>query len=142
MIVERSLSPNCSEAVFRFYTVKPQEARRVLQAFANEVAHASHAAPEVICPIGRMEDVEKVSFTACAGLGSGVTECHWEPDSKAFVLCIGNNAIAAGGEGCRTVQELGINVEEAETNLSLARRWARDCTCGIRFFPDPLGFTG
>lgn len=83
-----------------------------------------------------MEDVEKVSFCACAGLGSGLTECHWEPDRKAFVLCIGNNDISPDGEGCRTVQELGINVEEAETSPSLTRRWARDCTCGIRFFQE------
>lgn len=37
MKIENSLNPNCSEAVFRFYTLEPKEIRDILQAIANEI---------------------------------------------------------------------------------------------------------
>ena len=86
-----------------------------------------------------IKDVESARFSACAGLGEPVTECHYEPEKKAFVLCIGNNDISAEGEGGQTVRTLGVKVEEAETIPSLAKRWARDCTCGNLYFDDYTG---
>ena len=38
----------------------------------------------------RMEEIKRISFSACAGIGDPVTKCIWEPKRKAFVLCIGN----------------------------------------------------
>ncbi len=139
MKIERGLNPNCSEAVFRFYTEDAETASKILQAFANEVARAYGNPPEAIPPLTAIQQVEGVTFGACAGLGEPITRCRWEYKKKAFVLCIGNNDLSADGEGCRTVRELGIQVEEAETSPSLARRWARDCTCGIEWFADYPG---
>ena len=139
MFVQISLNPNCSEAVFRFYTVDPEQVRRILQAFANEVAQANGTRPEVIPQMERIEHVESIHVSACAGLGEPVTACHFERAKNAWVLCIGNNDISPHGEGCTTVRDLGIPVEEAETSPSVANRWARDCTCGIEWFADYPG---
>jgi len=38
MIIERNLQPNCSEAVFRFYTLDPKQIHFILQAVADEVS--------------------------------------------------------------------------------------------------------
>lgn len=38
MKIEKGPQSNCSEAVFRFYTLKPSEMQKILQAVANEVA--------------------------------------------------------------------------------------------------------
>lgn len=141
MKVESGLNPNCSEAVFRFYTEDTEVARKILQAFADEVASVNEHPVEIIPSISKMEDVQNISFGACAGLGEPVTKCHWEPDRGAFVLCIGNNDIAPDGEGCETVRKLGIKVEEAETCNSLAK-YARDCTCGIVFFEEVVSKGG
>ena len=35
MRIEQGFDPNCSEAVFRFYTEDPKVAHRILQAFAD-----------------------------------------------------------------------------------------------------------
>lgn len=37
MIIENSLNPNCSEAVFRFHTVEPKKIQKILQAIADEI---------------------------------------------------------------------------------------------------------
>ena len=139
MKIEVGLSPNCSEAVFRFYTLDPGQAREILQAFAKEVAGGNGHVAEDIPPIERIEEVEKVRFAACAGLGEPITQCHVEKDLGAFVLCIGNNDLSPEGEACATVKRLGIKVEEAETSPSLVRQYARDCTCGIVWFDGYAG---
>ena len=131
------LDPNCSEAVFRFYTDDPQMAHKILQAFADEVAETNEHPAEIVPTFGRMIDIEKVSFSACAGLGEPVTKCIWEPKHRAFVLCIGNNDIAPDGKGCDMVRGLRIRVEEAETCKDLLK-YARDCTCGNVFFDEPV----
>ena len=135
MQAEQGLNPNCSEAVFRFYTDAPEIAHNILQAFADEVAEANAHPSEIVPEFKTMEGIEKVSFSACAGLGEPVTKCIWEPKKKAFVLCIGNNDIAPDGKGCEKVRQLGIRVQEAETCKDL-QRYARDCTCGNVFFYD------
>ena len=137
MKVEQGFNPNCSEAVFRFYSEDPQIAHKILQAFADEVAETNEHPAEIVSTFERMLDIEKVSFSACAGLGEPVTKCIWEPKLKAFVLCIGNNDIAPDGKGCQTVRDLRIRVEEAETCKDL-QRYARDCTCGNVFFDEPV----
>ena len=38
MIIEKSLSPNCSEAVLRFKTLDPKEIHDILQAIADEIS--------------------------------------------------------------------------------------------------------
>lgn len=137
MRIESGLTANCSEAVFRCYTDAPDVAHRILQAFADEVAAANGRTPERIRPFHSMAEVQSVAFGACAGLGDAITKCIWEPDRKAFVLCIGNNDILPDGKGCNTVRELSIRVEEAENCKDLLR-YARDCTCGNVFFPELL----
>ena len=37
MIIENSLNPNCSEAVFRFHTLDPKKMQAILQAIADEL---------------------------------------------------------------------------------------------------------
>jgi len=139
MKIEIGVNPNCSEAVFRFHTEDTEVARKILQAFANEVAAAYRNPPETIPCLTKIQQVEGIFFGACAGLGEPVTRCRYEPQKKAFVLCIGNNDLSPDGEGCRTVRELGIKVEEAETSPSLAKKWARDCTCGIEWLTEYPG---
>ncbi len=139
MKIEIGVNPNCSEAVFRFHTEDTEIARKILQAFADEVAQANHSVAEMIPPLAQIGEVEGIAFSACAGLGEPITKCHWDRQRKAFVLCIGNNDLSPDGKGCRTVRELGVKVEEAETSPTLARRWARDCTCGIEWFSDYPG---
>ena len=144
MKVEVGLNPNCSEAVFRFYTEDPQVAHKILQAFAEEVAEANQHPVEIVPEFKEVAEIEKVSFGACAGLGEPVTKCIWEPKLKAFVLCIGNNDISPDGKGCQTVRQLHIKVEEAEATPNL-QKYARDCTCGNVFFEEyanPLGAIG
>jgi len=133
--IESGLHPNCSEAVFRFYTEDPKVAHRILQAFADEVAETNEHSAEIVPEFQDMEKIKQVSFGACAGLGEPATKCIWEPKRKAFVLCIGNNDISPGGKGCNTVREFAIRVEEAETCKDLLK-YARDCTCGNVFFPE------
>ena len=135
MRIETGVNPNCSEAVFRFYTEDPKLAHQILQAFADEVAEANEHPARVIPEFQEMEKIKQVSFSACAGLGEPVTKCIWEPRLKAFVLCIGNNDISPDGKGCQTVRDLGIKVEEAEVCADL-QKYARDCTCGDVFFQD------
>ena len=137
MKMETGLNPNCSEAVFRFYTDQVDTARNILQAFADEVAKMNERPVEIVPEFGTMEEIEKISFSACAGLGEPVTKCIWEPKKRAFVLCIGNNDISPDGKGCHTVRDLGICVQEAETCKDL-QRYARDCTCGSVFFSAPV----
>lgn len=38
MKIEKSLNPNCSEAVFRFYTLEPKKIQTILQAIADEIS--------------------------------------------------------------------------------------------------------
>ena len=135
MRCEQGVNPNCSEAVFRFYTEDPKVAHQILDAFAQEVAEVNKHPAEVIPEFQQMEDVKRISFSACAGMGEPVTKCIWEPKKKAFVLCIGNNDIAPDGKGCEKVRELGVKVEEAEVCKDLLK-YARDCTCGNIFFDD------
>jgi hypothetical protein len=135
MRVEKGLNPNCSEAVFRFYTEDPQVAHKILQAFADEVAEVNEHPAQIIPEFQEMEKIKQISFSACAGLGEPITKCMWEPGKKAFVLCIGNNDITPDGKGCQTVRDLGVRVEEAETCKDL-QKYARDCTCGNVFFED------
>ena len=99
MKIESGLHPNCSEAVFRFYTEDPKVAHRILQAFADEVAEANEHPAEIIPEFQEMEKVKQVTFGACAGMGEPVTKCIWEPKRKAFILCIGNNDISPGWKG-------------------------------------------
>jgi len=133
--IESGLHPNCSEAVFRFYTEDPKVAHRILQAFADEVAETNEHSAEIVPEFQDMEKIKQVSFGACAGLGQPVTKCIWEPKLKAFVLCIGNNDISPDGKGCQTVRDLKIRAQEAETCKDL-QKYARDCTCGNVFFED------
>ena len=135
MKVEVGFNPNCSEAVFRFYTEDPKIAHQILEAFAQEVGEVNEHPIEIIPEFKRMEDIKRISFSACAGIGDPVTKCIWEPKKKAFVLCIGNNDIAPDGKGCEKVRELGVKVEEAETCKDLLK-YARDCTCGNVFFDE------
>lgn len=137
MRLEKGLNPNCSEAVFRFYTEDPKIAHQILEAFAQEVGEVNEHPIEIIPEFKTMEEIKKISFSACAGIGDPVTKCIWEPKKRAFVLCIGNNDIAPDGKGCEKVRELGIKVEEAETCKDLLK-YARDCTCGNVFFDEDV----
>jgi hypothetical protein len=118
------LNPNCSEAVFRFFTVDPEQIRAILQAYADE-ASSSFSVP----PLKHPGEVEQIGFPAC----NHDAECFFEPDLKAFVLRIGNNDLESR-HATEFVKSLGIVVEEAETSPDLDKKYARDCTCGIRFF--------
>ena len=119
MKVSLALNPSCSEAVFRFFTVDPEQIRAIVQAFANET-NRDFAVP----PLKHPEDVGNVRFSACNYDG----ECFFEPDLGAFVLRVGNNELQ--GQAAEFVKSLEIVVEEAETSPELDKKYARDCTCG------------
>jgi hypothetical protein len=126
MKVSYGIFPNCSEAVFRFYTLDVKKAKKILKAFVK-----------VCCPdfklpkIEKIEDIDGVSFPASNLDG----EVFLEPKRGAFVVRVGNNDISDNGDIIiDTVKKLDILVEEAETSPNLERKYARDCTCGITFF--------
>jgi hypothetical protein len=57
MRTEIGFNPNCSEAVFRFYTDDPKVAQEILQAFADEVrSHGGYGLPVPIQPPQRMAE--------------------------------------------------------------------------------------
>jgi hypothetical protein len=123
MKVSMVLNPNCSEAVFRFWTADPEQIRQIVQAFADETS------PGFTVPkLQKAEDVGRVEFPACNHDG----ECFFESELGAFILRVGNNDLQ--GEACEFVESLGIVVEEAETSPDLSEQYARDCTCGIKHF--------
>jgi len=71
---------------------------------------------------------------ACAGLGDNEAVVTIEQDKGAFRFNIGNNDIEDNRTGwIEKIKAMGISTEEAETCDDL-RQYARDCTCGIRFF--------
>lgn len=45
MRIEYGINPNCSEAVFRFYTLDPKEIQTILQAIADEISANTDFAP-------------------------------------------------------------------------------------------------
>lgn len=124
MKVSLALNPNCSEAVFRFWTADPEQIRQIVQAYMNETSPGSKAPV-----LKKAEDVGQVRFSACNHDG----ECIFEPELGAFVLRVGNNDLREGGANA-FVKSLGIVVEEAETSPELDEQYARDCTCGAVFF--------
>jgi hypothetical protein len=157
MKIEYSLNPNCSEAVFRFYTLEPEKIQKVLQALADEI-NANTGLGQDIPLLDSAEEYqtkvtkvpERISGTTfnvrkyensllscCAGLGDNECQVTVEKKNGAFVLNIGNNDICDDNtKWIEKVMEMGIKVEEAERSPSLAQKYARDCTCGITFFPE------
>ena len=159
MRVEPLHNPNCSEAVFRFYTLEPEKIQAILQALADEIyRNDPYYGHQKIPLFERAEDYqtvvkwreeqvgdttirvpryENVLLRACAGMGDPECVITIERDKGAFVLNIGNNDISENTTGwVEKVMAMGIRVEEAERSPSLARKYARDCTCGITFFPE------
>jgi hypothetical protein len=160
MKIEYSLNPNCSEAVFRFYTLEPEKIQKVLQALADEInantGYEPHkeqdiplfdSADEYQTKVTKVPErisgttfnvrkYENALLSCCAGLGDNECQVTVEKKNGAFVLNIGNNDICDNNTGwVEKVMEMGIKVEEAERSPSLAQKYARDCTCGITFFP-------
>jgi hypothetical protein len=192
MRIEYGLNPNCSEAVFRFYTLEPNRMRDILQALADEInettnwaAHKGQKIPafgnaqEYETPLGEVteadvkamreetgeayrrlhlgEITEKrhhellleagdrfqrkkypagVLLRACAGMEDEECVITVERQKGAFRLNIGNNDILEDKTGwVKKVMDMGIQVQEAERTKEL-QRYARDCTCGVRFFPE------
>lgn len=150
MELEVGVSPNCSEAVFRFYTLNPEHIQKLLQALADEVRaycreFLEEADPDWIgntqVPLReKAEDYEGgQAFRAPAGADDSVIVTV-ERKRGAFVVNIGNNGIAENITGWKEkVRALGVAVEEAETCPELKERYARDCTCGIVFFGEGRG---
>ncbi|MEM2914579.1 MAG: hypothetical protein QXH91_04160 [Candidatus Bathyarchaeia archaeon] len=116
---------NCSEAVFRFYTVDVKEIKTILKAFIESCCtEEGYTMPEIEKP----EDVDGIVFPAVNEDG----ECIFEPELNAFVLRVRNNDVSE--TTIDAVKRLGIFVEEAENSPRLREEYARDCTCGERFF--------
>lgn len=145
MELEAGVWPNCSEAVFRFYTLNPEHMQKILQALADEVRaycrqFLEETYPEWVSDVqvplhGKAEDYEgEQAFRAPSGADDSVIVTV-ERKRGAFVVNIGNNAIAENITGWKEkVRALGVAVQEAETCPELRERYARDCTCGIVFF--------
>lgn len=146
MKLEVGVSPNCSEAVFRFYTLNPEHMQKILQALADEVRAycgqlLGEAFPEWVreahVPLyEKAEDYQgEQAFRAPAGVGNDSVIVTVERKRGTFVVNIGNNAIAENITGWKEkVRALGVAVQEAETCPELKKKYARDCTCGIVFF--------
>jgi len=45
MRIEYGINPNCSEAVFRFYTLEPKKIHTILQSIANEISNETDFTP-------------------------------------------------------------------------------------------------
>lgn len=192
MRIEYALNPNCSEAVFRFYTLEPNRMRDILQALADEInetttckRHKGQSIPafataeEYETPLGEITEADvkamreetgeayrrhalgettekrhqelligagdrfqKKKYPAgallkcCAGMEDEECVITVEREKGAFRLNIGNNDIIEDKTGwVKNVMGMGVKVEEATRTREL-QRYARDCTCGIRFFPE------
>jgi len=123
------LNSNCSEAVFRFYTLDPEKMHKILSWIAEEV----RADGIVVSEIPKFEDPKQYeSVVIPAANYDGVVTV--EEDKGAFRLNIGNNSISSNETGwIEKIMQLGIEVEEAEFSEELSKL-ARDCTCGITYF--------
>ena len=64
MRIEQGFNPNCSEAVFRFYTEDPKVAHRILQAFADEVAETNEHSAEIVPEFQDMEKIKQLLVDA------------------------------------------------------------------------------
>jgi len=137
MRVEFNLNPNCSEAVFRFYTLEPKEIQYILQAIADEVYENNKCWDKAEIPLFKTaEEYEKQTLIySCAGLGENESRVTIEKEKNAFVLNIGNNDISNNTTGwIEKIKKTGIKVQEAEYCEELKEKYARDCTCGITYF--------
>ena len=125
------LNSNCSEAVFRFYTLDPEKMHKILSWIAEEVRADGIDVPE----IPEFEDPKQYESVVIPAVNyDGVVTV--EEDKGAFRLNIGNNSISPNTTGwIEKIIQLGIEVEEAEFSEELSKL-ARDCTCGIRYFTD------
>jgi len=99
--------------------------QKILQGIAHSVGSGQQ-----IPLLERAEEYESISIPACNGDG----EIFVERQQGTFVLRIGNNDVSDNGGWTEVVKRMGIEVEEAEHSPALAKKYARDCTCGIRFF--------
>jgi hypothetical protein len=153
MKIEKGLNPNCSEAVFRFYTTKPKDIQFILQAFADEIsATEGDNVPSwknQKVPIYKKAEMYATKFDKkdnyygnvilkdCAGLGDNEAVVTIEKDKKAFVLNIGNNSISENKTGwVQIIKGLGIRViepEDPKEGKELQDKYARDCCCGIEY---------
>ena len=160
MKIEQGLNPNCSEAVFRFYTLEPKKIQTILQAIANEISATEGdnipAWKNQKVPLfktaeeydSKWNKKGKASYSggtygktllkACAGLGDNEAVVTIEKDKGAFVLNIGNNSISEDKTGwVEKIQDIGIKVIEAEggnkESDELREKYARDCCCGVTF---------
>jgi len=127
------INPNCSEAIFRFFTRDPKVIEQILKTYAQcSASYEDSTDPESI-HVTKPEDVNSITWPAC----NENAECFWEPHLNAFVLRVGNNDLTENENKdtiADIVKSLGIFVEEADTSPALHDKYARDCTCGIRFF--------
>lgn len=139
MKVEVGFHASCSEAVFRFYTLKPKKVQKILQAIQDEVRGAYPGDKDWVgddVPLYEKAEMyeEGTLINACAGLGDNNAVIKVEKDKGAFTLNIGNNDLGAnGGAWIDVVKALGIKVQEAESCKEL-QEIARDCCCGIQWF--------
>lgn len=135
MEVEKGINPNCSEAVFRFYTLDPEEMHAILSAILRSVNNALRDFPDKCNPVPKFSDPESYngfSFPAINHNGFVTVE----PKRGSFVVCCGNNALTDDDSWRYAVIDRDVYVEEAEHSEELKSEYARDCTCGIEFFPD------
>ena len=156
------LNPSCSEAVFRFHTVDPNQMQQILQAIADEISANTnfelHQKQKI--PLFKEPEMYDTEFTgtpsysakdkdgktlteedvypnamlkSCAGLGDNSAAITVHKDEGFFTLNIGNNDINQNTTSwVEKIKNMGIKVEEAEYDEEL-KKIARDCTCGITF---------
>ncbi|MEO0126321.1 MAG: hypothetical protein ABIL44_01055 [candidate division WOR-3 bacterium] len=105
MLIERNLQPNCSEAVFRFYTLDPKQIHFILQAIADEVSHNCKIWGKQVIPEFKTAEEYETKYNshpllyAIAGLGDNECLIVIEKDKRAFRLNIGNNEISDNKTG-------------------------------------------
>lgn len=135
MEIGRGVNPNCSEAVFRFYTLDPKKMYGILSAVLRSVNDALGNSPDKRDRVPKFSDPERYddfSFPAINHNGFVTVE----PKRGSFVLCCGNNALTDESSWRFAVIDNEVYIEEAERSGGLTDEYARDCTCGIEFFPD------
>ncbi|KXA90362.1 hypothetical protein AKJ61_00750 [candidate division MSBL1 archaeon SCGC-AAA259B11] len=135
MEIEKGINPNCSEAVFRFYTLDPEKMHAILSSMLRSVNNALGDFPDKRSRVPKYGEPERYNgFSFPAINHDGFVTVEFERGS--FVVCCGNNALTDDDSWRYAVIDNEVHVEEAEFSDALKDEYARDCCCGIEFFPD------
>lgn len=124
MNINEGPQPNCSEAVFRFYTLDPKEMWKIISGITRSLRYTEI---EEVPKFNDPEDYDGFSFSKY-----GIVTV--QENMNAFIVNCKNNHLS--DHFTDVVMDLDISVEEGESSDKLYSNFARDCTCGKIWFND------